>query len=727
LKSLLFFLLFLLFFTSFSLPPAVCSQSRPDIKETVNSSITSTVSTVGEINWSQFWQTFNTYAFWDLEWYNKTSSQWVNVNEDLTIVRNYPEPNWCKITLIFNASHSGSYRLTFAINKTVKKYLQKIDKHQYELTYDDVKITFDWSDCAGISGLKFSHGVKKGYFWFRIRKDNILKGTYIEIDPSTIGTSTAATATSYPFQRKGFYANGRFWVFCSDGTNMVYRTSTDGSTWTSATTVRIAAYGYTFSVWFDGTYVHYAYADSSSIYYRRGTPNTDGTITWSATEQTVSTTYNSASNPMISVDSSGYVWIGYRDYDSTNVKHYPYVIKSGNNNGTWGTTPSGFPYQLSASSYTGWKVSVTPLTGGKMFTIYSYCDPSYLAPFYARSWNGSAWLNEISTTSNGRYAMYHSAVAQGDDVHFVFLKSTGYDILYVKYDYSSNNFGSETTLQAGATSSSTPVISIDTATNDTYVFWAGYPTTYQIYYRKWNGTAWESVVDWIFESLTDNDRLTSFYQEAYRHHMGLVYMTGFSSPYNVRFALTNDPPTNLACDSTETFVGDYYGWLNLTISDPNGYGDFNEVQINVTLVDGKSFIFNWTQSTDTFAEVSDPDGIATLNATASVRTNVNATTDIISFYFKVGSNTTTGYADVIATTTDDYGLSDEDTYNDEFRVYIYTSTYLEDFVAAVNAVFAFMSDISTIIAVLSFIFSLAMQVINTVVDYVFRFFQAIPT
>jgi len=39
----------------------------------------------------------------------------------------------------------------------------------------------------------------------------------------------------------------------------------------------------------------------------------------------------------------------------------------------------------------------------------------------------------------------------------------------------------------------------------------------------------------------------------------------------------------------------------------------------------------------------------------------------------------------------------------------------------------FMSDISTIIAVLSFIFNLAMQVINTVVDYVFRFFQAIPT
>ena len=181
-----------------------------------------------------------------------------------------------------------------------------------------------------------------------------------EIDPSLVGTSTSTSATWYPFQRKSFYANGRFWVFYSDGTNMVYRTSTDGSTWSSATTVRACTYGYKFSIWFDGTYLHYAYGSSSAIYYRRGTPNSDGTITWSAAEQTVSTTYNSARYPMISVDSNGYVFVGYSDYDGTN--RYPYVIKSGNNDGTWGTTPSGFPYQLSTASAT-WGVSVVPQIG----------------------------------------------------------------------------------------------------------------------------------------------------------------------------------------------------------------------------------------------------------------------------------------------------------------------------------------------------------------------------
>jgi hypothetical protein len=84
-------------------------------------------------------------------------------------------------------------------------------------------------------------------------------------DPSAVGTSTTLDATYSPFQRKTFYANGTFWVFYSNGTHMVYSTSTDGSTWTTPTAVRAATVGNRFSVWFDGTYVHYAYAGGVSI------------------------------------------------------------------------------------------------------------------------------------------------------------------------------------------------------------------------------------------------------------------------------------------------------------------------------------------------------------------------------------------------------------------------------------------------------------------------------
>ena len=360
--------------------------------------------------------------------------------------------------------------------------------------------------------------------------------------PSSVGTSTDSTANFTPHQRKSFYANGRFWVFWSDGSNMVYATSTDGSSWTNKATVRACAYGGYFSIWFDGTYLHYAYANNSQISYRRGTPISDGSITWSADEQTVSTTYNSAVGPVVSVDSNGYVWIGYKDYDSGNNKHYPYVIKSGNNDGTWGTTPSGFPYKLSATSSSSWRASPIPLTGGKMLAIYAY---SY-APLKVMRWTGSGWGSERTGTSNAYYGYYISAVAEGDDVHIVFLKSSGYDILYVKYTYSADSLGGEVTVQAGATSTSVPVLSRDPSSSTLYVFYAtkttGTPpnhTANHIYYKTSTdgGSSWSSPTDWIDETsevLTNAERLTC-YSSKFDSKIGLVHLSKTSSAYNVRF------------------------------------------------------------------------------------------------------------------------------------------------------------------------------------------------
>jgi hypothetical protein len=453
-----------------------------------------------------------------------------------------------KITITVRSGQTDTYRIAWSPSGIVKTDWRKIENRLVfgDETADYGWIGFDWGDVyqrfgdiTQTSCEDVANG-KKANIYFSIGTVNTGQG--IVVDPSTVGTSTSNSATYWSFQRKSFYANGMFWVFYSDGTNMVYYTSLDGSTWTvgGSSPVRASYYGFQFSIWFDGTYLHYAYAYSGAIYYRRGTPNSDGTITWSAGEQTVSTTYNMAYYPMISVDSNGYVWIGYREYTGT--YYYPYVIKSGNNDGTWGTPPAGFPYQLSTTSSGFWRVSIIPLTAGKMLAVYAYDS----AGVRAKRWNGSSWGAEKATTSAIRYGYYHSAVAQGDDVHLVFLKWATYDILYVKYTYSTDSFGSETTLQAGATSTSAPVISIDTATNDLYVFAAtkttGTPsgwTANHIYYIKYTASSgtWGSWVDWIDEStevLYQADTLTCFYQ-AYGSKIGLVYMTKTASPYNVKF------------------------------------------------------------------------------------------------------------------------------------------------------------------------------------------------
>jgi hypothetical protein len=387
--------------------------------------------------------------------------------------------------------------------------------------------------------------------------------------PSLVGTTTSSYATYYPFQRKNFYTNGRFWVFYSDGTNMVYRTSTDGSTWSAATTVRACSYGYQFSVWFDGTYLHYVYASSSGLYYRRGTPNADGAITWSAIEQSISLIYGYAYRPFISVDSNGYPWIVYYSYSSS---PYPLLaLKSSKNDGTWATeSTTTLTVATSGNTMCG---AIVPLTSGKMLALYTNDG----AAVSAKYWSGSAWGTAVSTTSTVQSAYEFSAVAQGDNVHLVFLKYSTYNIIYVKYTYSTNSFGTETTLVSGATSSSSPVISINTATNNLYVFAAtittGTPsgwTANHIYYCIYNASTstWGSWTSWIDESSTGtNELLYSAYTltcsyQAY-DNIGLEYLTKTSSPYNVKFAYLPAVVRQWRSVSTFLFSLQTRAWRNI--------------------------------------------------------------------------------------------------------------------------------------------------------------------
>ena len=71
-----------------------------------------------------------------------------------------------------------------------------------------------------------------------------------------------------------------------------------------------------------------------------------------------------------------------------------------------------------------------------------------------------------------------------------------------------------------------------------------------IFYRKWNGSAWESTVEWIdettdtlntYQESTDTDTFrgvdsySSFYH-AQGGYIGITYQTKSSSPYIVKFA-----------------------------------------------------------------------------------------------------------------------------------------------------------------------------------------------
>jgi len=355
-------------------------------------------------------------------------------------------------------------------------------------------------------------------------------------DPSTVGTSTTSSAIVETFQRKCFYANGRFWVFYITGGNAVYRTSLDGITWTDPTTIGACGDGNRFSVCFDGTYLHYSRFDLTtySLYYRRGTPNSDGTITWSAVEQTVHAGSSSdfCTNPNIAVDSGGYAWIGVRRYSGVTLTYTPWVLKNANNDGTWADA-SGFPYQLLTLGSTSWRVTPVALTGLKVYVIYTRTNAYPTGKLYDAGWGSEEFISDTHTIQRGDAL---SAVNEGDNIHFVMLGYAAYPIRYYKRTYGVG-WGSSVIVQLGVTSTSFPVLSISGSI--LYCFWAGSPTVDHIYYKKCVGGAWDaSPTDWIDEStdhLTANNTLSCFYK-AYNSYIGLLYMALTTPNYNVRFA-----------------------------------------------------------------------------------------------------------------------------------------------------------------------------------------------
>jgi hypothetical protein len=175
-------LIFLLLASLYGLPLNKVEASQPVYRKIAG--YDPPLMDISSLDWPDFWGKFNQYADWNLEWHN--GSNWISVKQDLQIVRDYPEPNRVKLTLVFDASHEGDYRLTFAVNKLVKDYITKAENHVYQLNYGNYSLTFDWSDAAAINGIVFKYGVQDDYFWFRMRRDNVPLGAHVEIDPELI-------------------------------------------------------------------------------------------------------------------------------------------------------------------------------------------------------------------------------------------------------------------------------------------------------------------------------------------------------------------------------------------------------------------------------------------------------------------------------------------------------------------------------------------------------------
>jgi len=351
--------------------------------------------------------------------------------------------------------------------------------------------------------------------------------------PYSVTTSNYDAAIRYSVQNLSFFAAGRHWIFYADAGHLYFRSSTDGETWTDRTDLGLVTASGMIDAYFDGTHVHYARVYDQILYYRRGTPNANGTITWSAAEQIVydNTGVGAMLAQVIAVLSGGYPAIAYvREVAGV---YNPRVKISDNNDGTW--SGAEVELKLHNTSSPAWCLSLHTLGSG-LYVTYQRDNNIMLGRVYS----GGAWQGEESTGYDVRIGVTCSVTIKDSEVHVTFVEDTDRDI-YHGYRSAGGVWQAKVAVQVGTyTNYAVGIVSSDTML---YIFWAS-TTDDKIYYKKSS----DNGATWTDEAGTGNPQelfvspaeiLYTYDIQAYEtimsNHIGVMWLTGAAAPYTIYF------------------------------------------------------------------------------------------------------------------------------------------------------------------------------------------------
>jgi len=359
----------------------------------------------------------------------------------------------------------------------------------------------------------------------------------------TVGTSTQNQACLYPRQFKIFAAFGLIWLFFNDainGNEVLYTRPVAGGAWTGPTVIRTpVAYGNGFSVWFDGVYAHYSYTDYNAamgpIYYRRFTPQPDGSVVYSAAEQTAH-----AGGPFrftqVAVGTDGYAYIV---SGRVSAPRDAFVTRNDNMDGTW-LTSAGHPFTLSTLlPGDDMGQSIVPLSNGRMVAVWSQTGING-GRICARRWTGAAWGAKRLTVNASQYEYWAIAPDPINDlVHLVFNDVTnGRRITHGMFDYATDTFfGENAVTPATGNVDMWPNVCYNIYTGEVYCFYD--LADDHIHYRiRSLAGVWGGDVDWLNEAVDNLTRgygcLNCFWnQQACK--IGVEYTTLDASPWNIRY------------------------------------------------------------------------------------------------------------------------------------------------------------------------------------------------
>ncbi len=451
-----------------------------------------------------------------------------NITTSYSVRHQSCQPAGLKITIsgyVDWQGGSGELSLPFESKPT------SVDQYRaYFGNNSGVALGFDWSDSAAF-GPSFAP------------ETNSLSwsvGDTFYVDPVTVTTTSNFNGVAFGNQGRVFQALGRFWAFFGSGTAAAYfASSSDGVTWTSATSISTSASPYNFQGWsfyVSGSTVYRAVLGPRtgwSVYYDTGTLHTDGTITW-GTETSFTVDNNPCSDASVVVDSSGTPWIGFYAYDAVDYGYLPSNTCRGSygwevwKGTSWTNSFEVMGTSLSTGPQAG---TIVPLTGGKLATLIGRSATS--APVGIFTYSGGMWSSEHDTSSS--YYLYRSAFTTiGDTVEACMISYSGGTISYTSFPYG-GSWSSPVTLDTATVSGGQCAIESDGVSGLTALY--TYSTSTIKFKVSLNyGTSWgPSMTLTSAESNIQGLAGSGYATMAGNSIMGL-WVTGSSSPYNVRFS-----------------------------------------------------------------------------------------------------------------------------------------------------------------------------------------------
>jgi len=284
-----------------------------------------------------------------------------------------------------------------------------------------------------------------------------------------------------PLMQKVFFTATRWWTFFEHTESMYFSSTSDGGvTWATPTLIADTYYDFEFASYWDGTHITIVYAKQSTnahLYYRRGTPQSGGTITWdsAAVDAYTPTVGDKIADPTVCVNTSNVTFVGF--WEKTNGEVHALI-----NTDTSGGWTLDSDTELKAIGGTiAWSV----LTSGKVYASYAIAGSGSGSP-WGKLWN-SGWGNEENYgTTIGGYFDSFTAVGVGDDVHFAYTEDTTSHIEYQKRTYGVG-WGSVAEISTTVGDQSVPAISKN-GTN-LAIFWTD---TNKLYVKNCLSGVWDT-------------------------------------------------------------------------------------------------------------------------------------------------------------------------------------------------------------------------------------------